>query len=192
MALDELRNCSTQTLLQAARSGSQDALEVLCDRYIDRLEKWAHRRLPLHARDLKETKDIIQEAIVNSLRQLPAIESAEGFFQYMKTSVKNLVLNAIRDSSRRKTDTGLDEALVDSGPSPIEVAIGKEKLARYERALEKLHADQRELVIARIEMEMSWAEIAIDYGFNSADAARVATSRIIKKLAVLIGEEGPL
>ena len=56
-------------------------------------------------------------------------------------------------------------------------------LAKYDRALERLDAETREAVIARIEMGCSYAEIAEAMGKPSPDAARMAVSRALVRLA---------
>jgi DNA-directed RNA polymerase specialized sigma24 family protein len=54
---------------------------------------------------------------------------------------------------------------------------------RYEAALQRLRPEEREAIIARVEMERSYQEIAISLGKPSADAARMAVSRALLRLA---------
>jgi RNA polymerase sigma-70 factor (ECF subfamily) len=70
-----------------------------------------------------------------------------------------------------------------AGASPLEEAIGAEAVARYEAALSRLRPDDREVVIARVEMDMSYEEIAQLLGKPSADAARMAVHRALLRLA---------
>ena len=79
----------------------------------------------------------------------------------------------------------------DPGMSPIEASIGEEAIARFNRALAKLTEEERELIIARVELGMSWREIAIAHGKPSADAARMAVSRAQEKLVHLLASEAP-
>jgi RNA polymerase sigma-70 factor (ECF subfamily) len=50
--------------------------------------------------------------------------------------------------------------------------------------LSRLRPDDREVVIARVEMDMSYEEIAQLLGKPSADAARMAVHRALLRLAV--------
>ena len=67
--------------------------------------------------------------------------------------------------------------------SPLEQAIGTEAVERYERCLAKLRAKDREAVIGRIEMGLSYDELADLLEAPSTDAARKATERALVKLA---------
>ena len=61
-------------------------------------------------------------------------------------------------------------------------AIGQESLERYEAALKTLREVDREAIIARVELQQSYDEIAIALGKPSADAARMAVVRALKNL----------
>jgi RNA polymerase sigma-70 factor, ECF subfamily len=62
------------------------------------------------------------------------------------------------------------------------VAIGRESLDRYERALATLEPDEREAIIGRVEMGYSYEELAEALGKPSADAARKAAQRALVRL----------
>jgi hypothetical protein len=53
---------STLTLLTRARDGDRSALEELFGRHLSSLRRWARGRLPLWARDLGDTQDLVQES----------------------------------------------------------------------------------------------------------------------------------
>src|SRR5437764_74539 len=67
--------------------------------------------------------------------------------------------------------------------STLELAIGSEALDRYEAALHRLKPNERELIVARCELDFSAAEIATIFGKGSADAARMAVARALVRLA---------
>jgi RNA polymerase sigma-70 factor (ECF subfamily) len=74
--------------------------------------------------------------------------------------------------------------------SPLEAALGVQALERYESALEQLRPQDREMVVARIEMGFSYAEIAVMLGRPSPDAARVAITRALVRLAEILNHGG--
>jgi RNA polymerase sigma-70 factor (ECF subfamily) len=82
----------------------------------------------------------------------------------------------------RPAPTELPDDTPDEGPSPLERAIGQESLERYEAALKTLREVDREAIIARVELQQSYDEIAIALGKPSADAARMAVVRALKNL----------
>ena len=77
----------------------------------------------------------------------------------------------------------LDSAWASSGPSPLGIAIGREGVARYEAALEKLQPEDQRAIVARCEWGMSHEEVAQAIGKPSANAARVAIHRALVRLA---------
>ncbi len=62
-------------------------------------------------------------------------------------------------------------------------SIGRQTLERYERALSRLKPAERETVIARVELGLSFKEIATELGKPSPDAVRMAVNRSLLRLA---------
>ena len=77
----------------------------------------------------------------------------------------------------------IESGLKDDGLSPLEAAIGQETVERYESALMTLTADEREAIVARLELGLTHAELADAMGKPSADAARMAVARAMLRLA---------
>jgi RNA polymerase sigma-70 factor (ECF subfamily) len=172
-------------LLERIRQGDSSALNRLMDRYLPRLSRWASGRLPQWARDLSDTGDIVQETLIRSVANLEHFEArGEGALQaYLRGAVMNRIRDEIRRRRRVPAMSTLASTVPGSGQSPLEQAIGEEVLAKYDAALERLDAETREAVIARVEMGCSYAEIAEALNKPSADAARMTVSRALVKLA---------
>ncbi len=77
----------------------------------------------------------------------------------------------------------MNENAVDGAVSPLDAAIGQEAVDRYETALQRLNDEEREAIIARVELGMSFEEVAAALEKPSADAARKAVSRALLRLA---------
>jgi len=176
---------SSLTLLEQARNGDRSALDRLLQRYLPRLTRWASGRLPRWARDLSDTDDLVQDTLVRSVKNLPRFTpQGEGALQaYLRTAVMNRIRDEVRRRVRQPESAPLDPELAAEGQSPLEEAIGREVLDKYDRALDRLPPDEQELVIARVEMGCSYAEIAETSGRPSTDAARMAVSRALVRLA---------
>jgi RNA polymerase sigma factor (sigma-70 family) len=145
---------------------------------------WARGRLPASARGLLDTDDLVQETLVNTIRHLDRLDEREqGFLHYVRTALRNRILNAIRDAKRQPGQGDLDQNLVSPGFTPIDEIIGREAEHRFNEALDRLDPVLREMVIARIELRMTWADIAIHFGKPSPSAARNPTNRAIERLA---------
>lgn len=176
---------STLTLLTRARAGDRQALDDLFARYLPGLLQWTRGRLPRWARDLADTPDIVQEVLLDTFRKIDGFENrGEGSLRaYLRQAVMNRIRDELRRANRHPARVELDHALVDSGLSPLESAVGAQLVERYEAALQRLSQDDRELVIARVEMGLTYAEVAVATGRPSPGAARMAVSRALLRLA---------
>jgi RNA polymerase sigma-70 factor, ECF subfamily len=177
---------TTVELLELAKGGNSQALDRLLERCVPALRRWAHGRLPLTARSLNDTADIVQDTVMSAMRHLEAFESRhQGALQaYLRRAVMNRIRDVIRQHKRRPEISGLSEGIEDEATSPLESAIGAENLERYELALERLKAPDREAIIGRLEMLYSYEELATVLNRRTAAAARMAVTRAMKRLAV--------
>jgi RNA polymerase sigma factor (sigma-70 family) len=172
-------------LLLRARTGDPDAVELLCARYLPRLHRWARGRLPRAARGAVDTNDIVQEVLVSVVKRLKVFEPRdEGAFQgYLRQALTNRFRDEARKVNNHPAPSPLDNEWPSGGPSPLEIAIGREGVARYEAALEKLKAEDQRAIVARCEWGMSHEEVAQALGKPSANAARVSIHRALVRLA---------
>jgi len=179
---------STFLLIEQIRAGDKSALDRLLRRFLPLLTRWASGRLPRGVRDLSDTEDLVQETIISALRHIDHIEiRGEGALQaYLRRAVLNRIRDELRRHGRRGLVETLDENVRATEDSPLEIAIGNEALERYEAALSRLSAGDREAVIARIELGQTYAEIASALGKPSTEAARMAVNRALARLARLM------
>lgn len=182
---------ATLDLLRLSKTGDERARDELLGRYLPRLRRWASGRLPMRARSLFDTADLVQETLLKVLQGLDRIEERGpgGFQAYVRQAVLNRIRDEVRWAARRPGPEDVPETLPDRSPSPLENAIGAELLDRYERALAELSDDDRELLSLRIEMDYDYAEIATMTGRPSRDAARMGVQRALGRLAEAMGHE---
>ena len=175
----------TVDLLELVRIGDRAALDRLLERCIPPLRRWAHGRLPPAARAIHDTGDLVQETVIAALRRLEAFEARyQGALQaYLRQALMNRVRDLVRQAVRRPEQVALPEQLADPQASPLEQAIGAQNLDRYERALQRLAPADREAVIARLELQYSYDDLVVVLDKPTADAARVAVTRAVKRLA---------
>jgi RNA polymerase sigma-70 factor (ECF subfamily) len=95
----------------------------------------------------------------------------------------NRIRNEIRRATRHPMADTLDSATPDDGLSPLETLIGKQAVEAYDEALAQLDPAEREAIVGRVELGLSYQELAQAMGRPSADAARMAVSRAMLKLA---------
>jgi len=176
---------STFHLIERARAGDQEAMERLFARHLKPLQRWTRSRLPKWARDLADTDDLVQETLVQTFKRIEHFEPRRvGALQaYLRQAVLNRIRNELRRKGRQPHATDLDGLEVESVESPLEQAIGQEAVERYEGALQRLNAEEREAIIARVEMGYSFEELAEALGKPTPDAARKTAHRALVRLA---------
>lgn len=176
---------STQYLVERAKAGDRQALDLLFDRALPALRRWASGRLPRWSRDLMDTDDIVQETAIRAVQRIGGFEPrhAGALQAYLRQAIVNRIRDEIRHKGRLPMQAELDENQRDLSASPLEAAIGHEAVERYETALARLRPEEREAIVGRVEMDSSYEELAQALGKPSADAARMATSRALLRLA---------
>jgi RNA polymerase sigma-70 factor (ECF subfamily) len=176
---------NTAVLLELARGGDDRARERLFSRYLAILRRWAHQRRPGGVRSLNQTDDLVQTTLMRAFQHLDSFDyRREGaFLAYLR----QIMMNAIRDDARRAAVRPLPETLeeveTDPGPSPLEEAIGRNCVDRFEQALQRLDPASQQAIVMRIEFGLSHREIALAMGKPSIEAARMAVSRALLALA---------
>jgi RNA polymerase sigma-70 factor, ECF subfamily len=176
---------STLTLLERARQGDVRAMEELFRRHLRPLQRWARGRLPNWARDLSDTDDLVQETLLRTFKQLEHFDSrGVGALQaYLRQAIVNRVRDELRRKGRQPDVKDLADIDVRDDRSPLEEAIGRETVEHYETALKRLRHEEREAIVARVEMGYSYEELAQVLGKPTADAARKAAQRALVRLA---------
>ena len=182
---------TTLGLLQRARHGDREALDVLFTRLLPSLRKWAHGRLQGEARDVADTADLVQQAMVGALRHLDRFEPRrrDALRAYLRQAIRNRVTDELRRSQRRPPHVPVDDDDVPAplGASPLSLLLSAEQEQSYRRALAALRPEEQELVVARLELGYNYSQIALAAGRPSVDAARMAVRRALLRLAEEMG-----
>jgi RNA polymerase sigma-70 factor, ECF subfamily len=189
----EIRSNATTSLelVIRANAGDDAAVTALYERYRPRLHRWAHNRLPPMARGALQTEDLVQDTLTHVLGHLSAFNPRhEGAFQgYVRTALRNRIRDVARYQKRRGLRDAIDSQLLADDASPLDVAIGQETLDRYDSALERVRPEDRDLIIARIEMGLSYDEMRVMFEKPSTAAVHMALSRALIKLAEEMAHE---
>jgi RNA polymerase sigma-70 factor (ECF subfamily) len=181
---------STIELLDRFKHGDTEAVGLLVERSLPPLRRWARGRLPGWARGLSETQDLVQDAVIRAIPHLKHFEARHpGALQaYLRQAISNHIRDEIRKVNARPVGGELPENQVDPAPSPLERVIGRERLDRYDAALAKLRPIEREAIVARLELQQSYEEVALALGKPSADAARMQVARAVRNLIKAMNE----
>lgn len=178
-------------LLRRAREGSREALGELFAACGARLLALIRHRLGRTLRARLESADILQ---MTMMRAFQHIDQFDGDSQdHLMAWLVGIAQNAIRDEAdfarRKRRDVSrtmpLSEAvetLPERGTSQIARLILEEETKRLQKAMESLHALQREVIRLRRYEELSFQEIGIRLG-KSPDACRMLLARAMTALA---------
>lgn len=186
-SIGEHASTATLKLLRRARAGESQALGRLFARYLPQLRRWAHRRVPLWARNAADTADYVQEAVLHTVKNLDHFEpQGEGaLLAYLRQALQNRIRDQFRRAARRPAPAELADSYPDPGVMPLDAAIDRENEQRYRTALLKLRPADRSAIVARIELGFTYQQLALVLDKPTAEAARLAVRRALLRL----GEE---
>ena len=140
-------------------TASDEAVELLCRRYLPRLRRWARGRLPAAVRGAFDTEDLVQDSFIKVLRNLKGLRPGAQW------SVPRLRRGEPSETAS-STTTGEPGVLPARCPSATAWTrqprhwsgySGRERIAKYEEALEQLSAKDRDLVFSRFEIGLKHA-----------------------------------
>lgn len=176
---------TSRLLLSLLRRGDSSVWSRLVKRLLPDLSRWARGRLPHWARRRLDTDDLVQEAFVNLLRRLGGIEprSRHALRAYLQESIRNRICDEVRRAGRVEVTPAAAPDFRDLGSSPFDRTLKSETADRYRSALARLEAGEQELIVGRIELGLSYQQLALATGRPSPDAARVAVRRALLRLA---------
>ena len=179
---------TTARLLAKVRDGDLKARDELFDRHRPELARWAHGRLPRGLRDVRDTDDLVQDALVRALARLQhfAPEHEGSFLAYLCHILNNLVRDEMRAVRRRPRHDALADDLAATNGTPEEEFRAGEALVRYRQAMQKLSGDQRDALVLRLELGLPYGAIAEEMGRPSVNAVRLLVSRGLERLTRLM------
>jgi RNA polymerase sigma-70 factor (ECF subfamily) len=191
---------STQALVQRIQTGDKEAVNELYNRYLMRVLAAVRARLGAELRGKLESWDVVQDAMLASLKNLQGFNQAsEGaFLNWLAKIVENRIRDHLDFFRAGKRDhrveaslggprSGESSAPLDipdrvSVPTPSQVLILTEDLSRLERAMDRLPEESRELIVAVKIEGRSYDEIAQE-SRKSPDAVRMQVKRAMQALA---------
>jgi len=145
-------------LILRFKRGRPEALRQIYDKYKVELLRYAMTLVG----NLHTAEDIVHDVFVSFAQSADRIGLTGSLKGYLVTSVLNRVRNHVRDGSRRG-EGPLDEAdlLPCREPGPQQWAILSEELSLLSEALQQLPYEQREVICSHMEMDLTFAQIAV-------------------------------
>ena len=184
-------NERTIVLIRRAQSGDELARNALFDRYRPRLVHWATGRLPYSARGCTDTQDLVQQVLFAVLRKLSDFDPRHdgAFPAWLRRILKGKLIDAMRKAGRKPEMAPLNDDEPYMGASPLDVVLGDDERKRYEEAVNNLPQEDQNLIFLRIELGLTYKEIADITGKPSQDAVRMALKRTVMRLSRKISDD---
>jgi RNA polymerase sigma-70 factor (ECF subfamily) len=192
----------TVELLQRAQQGDAEARNRLFERYQPRIFQIIRILMGEGLRQSVDSGDLVQETMLEALRRLDGFEprgpgSLIGWFKTLAHSVICAAADrrqakkrgpgrvvSIESAAATEDAHGIDPARDSLGPLE-RLSIGEDS-ERVMRCLAELPERDRDLILLRLFAEQTWAEIAVETGRPTANAARVAFATAKARLIVLV------
>jgi RNA polymerase sigma factor (sigma-70 family) len=152
--------------------------------YLPQLKRFAQAHLPAHLRGTISADDLVQDAVLNGIRQLHRLEfrHEHAFLSYLLTSIRHRIVDEIRRTRRQPALMLAGNWNVDPSVSPLQRLITRENLKRYAKALACLADRDRQLIVLRLVRGLSCVDVADRLGMRSQAAVHMAGKRAVQRL----------
>ncbi len=185
-----------QSIIHRAQKGEARAFEELLSVYGNRLYGFFCRRCG----DLHDAEDLLQELFLRLVKSIGRYDHKNRFEPWLYRVAVNLVTDRLRRSARqgrtfRQVNSQASHSgdpldrLIDASPGPGELVARTQQNDRLQEALDRLPAQQREVLLLRYFSELSFKQIAEILGCPTGTVLARA-HRALRKLRELLTVEG--
>jgi RNA polymerase sigma-70 factor (ECF subfamily) len=154
-------------LLKRVLDGDGTAYRGLVEKYQTRVYAMVYGIV----RNSEDARDITQEAFVKAYQNLGKFRLESSFYTWLYRIASNLAIDLTRKQKRQQTTSGFDETIAAKDgdgmvleqhhvDSPRKVLERKEMYKLILEALDKLPAEQKQIVVLREVEGMSYREIS--------------------------------
>jgi RNA polymerase sigma factor (sigma-70 family) len=184
-------------LFERLARGEPGTIDEVCRRYGPRVAAIARRKMGGRLRGRIETADLVQESMVDIVRDAPRerFSSEAGFLRWATVVVEHTIIGEARrwGGVRRGADGGVGtdgrDAVDPFGETPSRIVRRRETSEKISEALALLSSDDRRMVIARMILGLRWADVAASLG-SSVAAVQMRFSRARRRLAGILRRLG--
>jgi len=189
---------NTRNLVGRALEQDRDAIDLLFQRYRDRLRS-ALRKLigPKYRLLMADSEDATHDAILSALGRLHQFEyRGEGsFLAWLLKGAEYEIIRRIRALETKKRSAeggiiGLDDGIAEMIPTkdatPSQNHNETELSERIRTALQQLPDREREIIVLRRYLELDTEEICAEMGLPTEGSVRALLSRAQARLAGLL------
>ena len=192
---------NTRNLVSRALEQDRDAIDLLFQRYRDRLRS-ALRKLigPKYRLLLADSEDATQDAILSALRRLHQFEyRGDGsFLAWLLKGAEYEIVRRIRAvETKKRSDHGglvhidddVEQIVAAKDATPSQAHDETELAERIRVALQQLPDREREIIVLRRYLELDTDEICAEMGLPTEGAVRALLSRAQARLSGLLSRQ---
>lgn len=191
----------TRELLLAAKDGDPEAFGALIDHHLPRIYAFVRLHMSEALRAREASADLVQSTCLELFSAFRDLRNHDehSFRAWLYTAALNKIRERRRFHGRARRDVRREtrltrrtwieqEALMGYATicDPLGAAMAREHLELVERALDRLPAHYREVIVLARIVELPHSEIAVRLG-KSVDAVRQTLVRALMKLGELVG-----
>lgn len=195
-----LRN--TLTLVTRAKSGDNEALNLLLGHYLDRILRMVRMRIGSKMRARLDSMDVVQEVMSRAIKGFENFEVKHeaAFLHWIRKLVQNEIINLANHHNAQKRNINnevsknqefqenrsvISQIPADSIWHPSKQLRLKNEIIELESAMDQLKEDQKEIIIMKQYEGLTYREISGEIGI-SEDAARMKYGRAMDKLTDIL------
>lgn len=173
-----------ESLMEEVRGGSSEAFGIVYDRHHRAVFNFLLRFLG----DRRAAEDLLQEAFVRVYLHREDYRPTAAFRTWLFTIARNLLVDHLRRAIARpeSVDNAALEQAADTSPGPLAELEGRALEDQLQRAVSRLPAFQREVILMSRFAGLSHEEIAQVTG-ASPGSVRVALHRGLRRIRDLLG-----
>ncbi|HEX3132589.1 MAG TPA: sigma-70 family RNA polymerase sigma factor [Planctomycetota bacterium] len=176
----------TAPITFAAQSAAHGTAEGDAVELLTREEGALRRIIQRYVRDAASTDDVYQEVSLKVLRRIESVRDPAAVRGWLFQLARNACLDYLRRENRRQ---GLSHEVLgehtangDLGRNPGEQFLTRERVTAVRRALDRLPASQREVLLLRVDEGLDHEAIAERLGISrQAVEVRLCRGRAILK-----------
>ncbi|MFA5087376.1 MAG: RNA polymerase sigma factor [Candidatus Paceibacterota bacterium] len=180
-----MQDLTDEQLVEKYLQGEKQALDFLIARYLKPIYGFAYS----YCGNSAEAEDITQEAFVKIWKNIKKFDQKKKFKPWLFEIAKNTAIDFSRKKksipfSRFENDKGenvLLETLRDKAPLPLAACERKDMISRVADAINKLSIKYKEVVLMRLNEQLTFQEIANILG-ESVDTIKSRYRRAIMEL----------
>lgn len=156
------------------------------------LTDWFYRVAYSILESEQDAEDAVQDLYIRLWNQRHSLDTVQSPQAYGTRVIKNICLDRLRSSGKRRTDVSSDSSDVKlsdsaSAPSADRRMISREMLARLSEAMSRLPDNQRTVMEMKFFRQMDYDEIVRKTGISAINV-RVLVSRARKTVVAAMKE----